>query len=86
MATDIKSLIAGLNPQELEEYTAAILAAESTEDVIAFVAEKGQRIDEETAQELIAQAKAASSEEISIDELDNVAGGCNDFPCKTYMC
>ena len=86
MATDIKSLIAGLNPQELAEYTAAILAAESTEDVIAFVAEKGQRIDEETAQELIAQAKAASSEEISIDERDNVAGGCNDFPCKTYMC
>ena len=86
MTTDIKSLIAGLNPQELAEYTAAILAAESTEDVIAFVAEKGQRIDEETAQELIAQAKAASSEEISIDELDNVAGGCNDFPCKTYMC
>ena len=86
MATDIKSLIACLNPQELAEYTAAILAAESTEDVIAFVAEKGQRIDEETAQELIAQAKAASSEEISIDELDNVAGGCNDFPCKTYMC
>lgn len=85
MATDIKSLIAGLNPQELAEYTAAILAAESTEDVIAFVAEKGQRIDEETAQELIAQAKVASSEEISIDELDNVAGGCNDFPCKTYM-
>lgn len=86
MATDIKSLIAGLNPQELAEYTAAILTAESTEDVIAFVAEKGQRIDEETARELIAQAKAASSEEISIDELDNVAGGCNDFPCKTYMC
>ena len=85
MATDIKSLIAGLNPQELAEYTAAILAAESTEDVIAFVAEKGQRIDEETAQELIAQAKAASSDEISIDELKNVAVGCKDFPCKTYM-
>lgn len=85
MATDIKALIADLDPQELAAYTAAILAAESTEDVIAFAAKKGQQIDAEAAQALIEQARSAASEEISIDELDNVAGGCDD-PCVTYNC
>lgn len=86
MALDIKAFTDGLAPEELTAYTAAVMKAGSAEEVVAFAKEKGRELQLEDAQALVEKVKARASEEISLDELDNVAGGCYDYPCHTYGC
>ena len=59
--------------------------AAAVNEVIELAAQAGKQIGAEEAQALIDAVKEKASEEISIDELDNVAGGC-DNPCCTYHC
>ena len=86
MALDIKAFIDGLTPDELAAYTAAVMKAGSAEEVVAFAQEKGCELSPEDAQVLVEKVKARASEEISLDDLDNVAGGYHDYPCHTYGC
>ncbi|MGN0039279.1 MAG: hypothetical protein ACI36Y_09150 [Coriobacteriales bacterium] len=86
MTLDIKAFTDGLAPEELAAYTAAVMKAGSAEEVVAFAKEKGRELQLEDAQALVEKVKARASEEISLDELDNVAGGCHDYPCHTYGC
>ena len=85
MAVDVKELVAGINPAQLAELSAKVAGAASVDEVIEFAAQAGKQIGAEEAQALIDAVKEKASEEISIDELDNVAGGC-DNPCCTYHC
>ena len=86
MALDIKAFIDGLTPDELADYTAAVMKAGSAEEVAAFAKEKGCELQLEDAQALVEKVKARAGEELSLDDLDNVAGGCHDVPCITYGC
>ena len=86
MAIDIKAFIDGLTPDELAAYPAAGMKAGAAEEVAAFAKEKGCELSPEDAQVLVEKVKARASEEISLDDLDNVAGGCHDYPCHTYGC
>ncbi len=85
MAVDVKELVAGIDPAQLAQLSAKVAGAASVDEVIELVAQVGKRIGAEEAQTLIDAVKEKASEEISIDELDNVAGGC-DNPCCTYHC
>ena len=53
------------------------------DDTVVQIGEESDLV--QVAQALIDAVKEKASEEISIDELDNVAGGC-DNPCCTYHC
>ena len=85
MAVDVKELVAGIDPAQLAELSAKVAGAASVDEVIELAARVGKQIGAEEAQALIDAVKEKASEEISIDELDNVAGGC-DNPCCTYHC
>ena len=85
MAPSIKSIVDALPDEKVAALSAQVAAAASAEDVIALAAVEGVEIGAEQAADLMAAVKARASEEIAIDELDNVAGGCDD-PCCTYHC
>lgn len=85
MAVDVKELVAGIDPAQLAELSAKVAGATSVDEVIELAAQAGKQIGAVEAQALIDAVKEKASEEISIDELDNVAGGC-DNPCCTYHC
>ena len=82
MAVDVKELVAGIDPAQLAQLSAKVAGAASVDELAA---QAGKQIGAEDAQTLIDAVKEKASEEISIDELDNVAGGCDD-PCCTYHC
>ena len=86
MAPSIKSIVDALPAEKVAALSAQVAAAASAEDVIALAAAEGVEIGAEQAADLMAGVKARASEEIAIDELDNVAGGCHDVPCMTYGC
>lgn len=71
---DIDSLINSLTPEQIAECAAALSADSTPEQVVAFAAGKGQDITAEEAAELVERLKSAS-EEVSLDELDDLAGG-----------
>ena len=71
---DIDALINNLTPEQIAEYAAAFCGAATPEDVVAFAAGKGQDLTPAEAAELIGRLREAG-EEVSIDELDDVAGG-----------
>ena len=85
MAVDVKELVAGIDPAQLAQLSAKVAGAASVDEVIELAARVGKQIGAEEAQALIDAVKEKASEEISIYELDNVAGGC-DNPCCTYHC
>ena len=85
MAVDVKELVAGIDPAQLAQLSAKVAGAASVDEVIELASLGGKQIGAEEAQALIDAVKEKTSEEISIDELDNVAGGC-DNPCCTYHC
>lgn len=85
MAGDVKELVAGIDPAQFAQLSAKVAGAASVDEVIELAAQAGKQIGAEEAQALIDAVKEKASEEISIDELDNVAGGC-DNPCCTYHC
>ena len=58
-----------------EEMIAKLKEAKSVEDIIAIAEECGKNMTQEQAQEIYDQLKAATTGELSDDDLDAVAGG-----------
>ena len=70
------------------ELIAKARTAKSPEELLALAKENGIELTEETAKMYFDQLHPKTGE-LDDDELDNVAGGCDDydpFPCQLYWC
>lgn len=87
MAREIKEILESVDAAKLSEFTTKAAAAASAAEVKVLAAEYGVELADDEAGGIFAEFQRRASEEIAIDELDNVAGGCNDdFPCQLYWC
>lgn len=68
-----KLTLSDLNPKMMK----AMSGMESTDEIIAFCESEGFEISEEGAQRILDQFKTVN--ELSLDDLDNVAGGRHDY-------
>lgn len=85
MARDIKEIIKGVDNAKLAEFAAKAAKAKSADEIAAMAAEAGTELSAEEAAGIFANMQKKAQEEVSIDDLDNIAGGC-DNPCAIYMC
>ena len=87
MAREIKEILEGIDNVKLSEFSAKAASAADAAEVKAIASEFGVELADDEAGGIFAEFQRRASEEIAIDELDNVAGGCNDDdvePCPTY--
>ena len=89
MAREIKEILEGADPAQVAEFAGKAATAADAQVVKELAAGYGIQLADDEAGGIFAEMTRRSQEEISIDELDNVAGGCDDydpFPCQLYWC
>lgn len=85
MAREIKEILESVKAAKLGEFAARAAAAADGAEVKALAAEYGVELADDEAGGIFAEFQRRASEEIAIDELDNIAGGCDSGdPCPTY--
>lgn len=89
MARDIKEILKDTDPAQVAEFAGKAAAAADAQAIKELAASYGIELADDEAGGIFAEFQRKAQEEISIDELDNVAGGCEDyepFPCQLYWC
>lgn len=85
MAREIKEILEGIDKGKVAEFAGRAAVAADAAEVKALAAEYGVELADDEAAGIFAEFQKRASEEITIDELDNVAGGCDSGdPCPTY--
>lgn len=87
MAREIKEILEGADPAQVAEFAGKVATAADAQAIKELAAGCGIQLADDEAGGIFAEMTRRSQEEISIDELDNVAGGCDDydpFPCQLY--
>lgn len=86
-AREIKEILEGVDPVQVAEFAGKVATAADAQAIKELAAGCGIQLADDEAGGIFADMACRSQEEISIDELDNVAGGCDDydpFPCQLY--
>ena len=88
MAREIKEILKDVDPAKVTEFAGKAASAADAQAIKELAAGYGIELADDEANGIFAEFARRAQEEISIDELDNVAGGCDDDPfwCQLYWC
>lgn len=87
MAREIKEILDGVDAAKLAAFSTEAATAADATAVKALAVEFGVELADDEAGAIFAELQKRANEEIALDELDNVSGGCSDDdfePCPTY--